>query len=230
MRNYSQAQKYAEMALENGPNTIIDYNTITVANPLPKYLASSEVIYGRISASVGAQYVPTQAFLLSFDQNDLRLKLYYTGLGNYSFPRGTTTFISYGNGYANYQSWGPTVAEMRLIVAECTARANDLPTALQQLDDVRKNRIAKSAYQPYQSAVQQDVLQQVLSERTFEFAYTGMRWFDMRRLNAEGLMTTVNRYDANNKVIASLAPNSPRYTLQIPLQVMFYHNNWTQNP
>ena len=119
---------------------------------------------------------------------------------------------------------------MRLIIAEAATRSGDLATALQQLDAVRKCRIASAHYLAYQSADQDSVLQKVLQERTFEMPYCGQRWFDMRRLNAEGRMQTVNRYDGTSKVIATLAPNSPRYTFQIPIQVMYYNSGWPQNP
>ena len=128
-----------------------------------------------------------------------------------------------------FPNWGTSVAEMRLIIAEAAARANDLPAALQQLDLVRKYRFKSADYRIYQSNNQEAVLSKVLAERTFEFPYNGMRWFDMRRLDTESRMATVNRYDGTNAVMASLPPHSNKYTLQIPLQVMYFNPGWPQN-
>lgn len=69
-----------------------------------------------------------------------------------------------------------------------------------------------------------------IKERAFELAYNGLRWFDMRRLDKEGMMETVHRYDADGNIIATLEPDSPKYTLQIPFEVMEYHSDWQQNP
>ena len=119
---------------------------------------------------------------------------------------------------------------MKLIIAEAAARSGDLTTALQQLDDIRTNRIQASSYVKFQSNNQASVLQAVLGERSNELPFSGLRWFDMRRLDKEGKMNTVYRYDANGNVIATLAPHSPRYTLQIPIQVLAFNPNMQQNP
>jgi hypothetical protein len=119
---------------------------------------------------------------------------------------------------------------MRLILAEAAARANDLPTAINELHLVRKCRFAPADYVKYESDDQDEVFKKVLTERTFELAYSAHRWFDMRRLDAEGLMPEVKRYDGQGNVIATLSPNSNKYTLQIPMQVLYYNTNWPQNP
>jgi hypothetical protein len=51
----------------------------------------------------------------------------------------------------------------------------------------------------------------------------------MRRLDKEGRMATVNRYDAAGTAIAALAPHSASYTLQIPIQTLYFNPNWPQN-
>ena len=129
-----------------------------------------------------------------------------------------------------YPNVGTSVAEMRLILAEAAARSNDLTAACNQLHDVRKCRFAPADYVRFDSTDQESVLTTVLKERIFEFPFHGMRWFDMRRLAAEGRMETVTRLDRNGVVAATLEPNSPRYTLQIPMQVMIFNPNWKQNP
>ncbi len=237
MHNYPEAQKNAQLALANGPNTVIDYNVSGVAGiGLP--IVRTEAIYARMAVSAGnvSAEVPTVTFLRSFATGDLRLKFWYLPTTNLSFPtRGTTLFYP---GAPNivaptqnpYQNWGTSVAEMRLIIAEGAARSNDLSIALTQLDLVRKCRIPSNVYTKFSSAIQETVIQTVLKERVFEMPFNGTRWFDMRRLDAEGRMPTVIRQNSTGATIATLAPGSPRYTLQIPLQIMYYHPDWIQNP
>ena len=130
----------------------------------------------------------------------------------------------------NYPNQGTSVAEMRLILAEVAARSNDLSGACNELDLVRKCRFLTDTYVKFESDDQEEVLQKVLQERNLEFPYCGMRWFDMRRLDAKGRMSAVNRYDAEGNVIATLSPGSAKYTLQIPIQVLYFNPDWPQNP
>ncbi len=234
MGDYTKASKNAQLALDNFESpTVLDWSGLTDATAIPILNIRSDAIYARLAgASYMGMDVPTIAFLKSFNKKDLRLNFYYTKLGNYTFPtRGKVNIKSSGvsGGYA-YLSWGPSVAEMRLIIAEAAARANDLPTALEQLHLVRKCRFKAVDYVRYQSTVQSDVLNKILDERTWEFAFVGMRWFDMRRLDNEGRMPQVVRYNGAGAVAATLAPHSDRYTLQIPDQVMYYNPDWKQNP
>lgn len=232
MSNFALAQKYAELALSNGPDSIANFNTLS-ASPslaLPTLMIRTDAIYARIPVSYSFTAYPTLSFLRSFNKKDLRFKYYYFNIGDTTFQtRGSVYYVNGGNGATGIQNWGTSVIEMRLIIAEAAARNNNLSTALQQLDIVRRCRILSSGYHPYQSTNKDSVLQYVLDERAFEFAFTGMRWFDMRRMNKEGRMDIITRYDGQNNIIGTLPPNSPRYTLQIPLQVMMFNNGWVQN-
>ncbi len=245
MGDYTKAAQNAQLALDNGPNTILDYSTMDNESDIPELLRRADAIYARFSTNHYQEETPTIAFLQSFDSTDLRLKFYYNNLGGYSFTtRGITRYspggVSDGNTFAN---WGTTVAEMRLILAEAAVRANELERACDELDSLRKKRFPKFIvdntvtppdttfrYEKFESTNQEEVLQKVLAERTFEFPYCGMRFFDMKRLDAEGRMPEVNRYDGEGNVIATLSPGSNKYTLQIPIQVLYFNPDWPQNP
>ena len=240
MGDYTKAAENAQLALDNGPNTILDYSTMFNVAQIPTLLVREDAIYARFSTSYYRDEIPTLAFLQSFDITDLRLNFfyskenYYSDLGDYTFTtRDEISYYGRGVPYATAMpNWGTSVAEMRLIIAEAAARVNELETAINQLDLLRKKRFRAMDYVKHDPAnpVQEEVLQKILDERTFEFAYCGLRWFDMRRLDAEGRMPAVNRYDEEGTLVATLPPGSARYTLQIPIQVMLYHTNWTQNP
>lgn len=231
MGNYTKAAEYAQLALNNGPNTIVDYTSLTDAKGIPAIIKRPDAIYARISGLANSE-IPTLDFLKSFDQTDLRLKMFYRLLDNYTFTvRGRTTFWHTGAVSGTAQpNWGISVAEMRLVIAEVAARTNDLTKACDELDVLRKKRFPVAGYQKYSSTNKEEVLQKVLAERNFEMAFTGTRWFDMRRLDAEGRMPVVNRYNGLGAIIATLSPGSKRYTLQIPLQVLYYNPGWVQNP
>jgi tetratricopeptide (TPR) repeat protein len=232
MRDFEQAGKNARLALDNSQTTILDYGALAGVGSMSPLPVRAGAIYAKLPRTTYTQLPPTLGFLKSFHTKDLRLAFYYTNLGDYSFQkRGDVIFMGIGVQYSGaYPNCGTSVEEMRLILAEIAARANDLPMALDQLDQVRKNRFKPADYQKFVSNVQEEVLNRILKERTFEFAFNGLRWFDMRRLDAENRMPEIKRYDGQDKVIASLPPHSDKYTLQIPLQVMYFHPDWPQNP
>ncbi len=226
-RNYTEAQKNAELALANTKAVMVDFNgTLPSTNLLGTH---PDVIYGRM---VIGQAPATLDFMRSFASNDLRVRKLYYSTDSYRFvTRGATLFYPAAiTPVFTYTNTGTSFQEMKLIAAECAARSNNLSAALQHLDDVRKNRFATASYVRYESGDQEDVLQEVLKERSHELPFNGLRWLDMRRLDKENRMETVNRYDAQGTIIATLPPHSDRYTLQIPVQVLSFNPGMPQNP
>lgn len=229
--NYPQAQKYAEMALANTKAVMLDYNG---ANPATNMLGvQGDVIYGRMSLTYGVSAALN--YMSTFLPNDLRVKKLYTSTDPAKYTtRGATQYspplVSPATNYY-YTNTGTSVQEMKLIAAEGAARAGtaaSLNTALQYLDDVRKNRF--SSYSKYTSTDKESVLQEILLERYHELGFSGLRWFDMRRLDKENRMGTVTRLNAQKAVVATLEPHSNKYTLQIPYQVISFNPDMPQNP
>jgi len=226
-RNYPDAQKNAALALENTRAVMMDFNGTLPASALLSI--QQDVIYGR--QAVG--YIPaTLEFMRTYESNDLRVKLLYFSTDGYTYiTRGATNYVpAFVTPSLQYTNIGTSVQEMKLIIAECAARSNDLTTALQQVNDIRKNRFTPANYQAVESNDQPTVLEAVLRERRHELPFAGLRWFDMRRLDKENKMETVYRYDAQGNVIAELPPHSPHYTLQIPAQVLSFNPDMPQNP
>jgi starch-binding outer membrane protein, SusD/RagB family len=226
-RNYTDARKNAELALTSGYATMIDLNgTLPTSDVLG---TQPDVIYGRV---VLGSATPTLEFMRTFASNDLRVRKFYRSSDNYAFTvRGATTYIpSVLTPVFKYLNTGTSVQEMKLIIAECAARSNDLAVALQQLDEVKKTRVASATYVRFQSTDPEAVLQEVLKERNRELPFCGLRWFDMRRLDKENRMPAVKRYNAQGGVIATLEPHSTRYTWQIPVQALAFNPGMEQNP
>lgn len=233
MGNYPKAAQHAQLALDKGPNVIIDYTTLTNAKDVPHLIKRADAIYARTAgASYNSFEAPTLEFLKTFNTKDLRLKFYYSPITDLSFTvRGRTNFrhagAVAGSGSPN---WGISVAEMRLIIAEAAVRNNELTKACDALDVLRKRRFLAADYVKFTSTDKETVFKKVFEERGLELAFSGMRWFDMKRLDAEGLMPTVSRYSGTAQLLSSLEPGSARYTLQIPKQVLVFNPTWAQNP
>jgi hypothetical protein len=226
-RDYKKARENAGLALAGSTSTMmVDYNNITASNQFRALSVRPDAIYARMGET---SFYPTVEFMQSHNIRDTRVRLTYLP-GTISPQRGASFYFFGGTSYGSFANAGTSVQEMKLIIAEAAARSNELAEALKQLDEVRKNRIQTAYYQPYQSSDPEFVLQRILEERKFEFPGIGLRWFDMRRLDAENRMPAVKRYDARANVIATLAPHSPRYTLQIPDLVLRYNPGMQQNP
>jgi len=228
-REYTEAQRYAELALASTRAIMIDYTNAATFPATTNVVSHPDAIYGRSSAAAG---ISISAELKSmFAANDARRTVLYTNWA--STVRGATLFYAQAVTNAfSFTNSGTTVQEMHLIAAEGAARANNLATALVHLNEVRRNRYTGTPVtsRDFTSTIQDVVLTEVLAERRRELPFHGLRWFDMRRFDMEDRMPVVTRLNAQNGVIATLEPHSSKYTLQIPIQVIAFNPDMIQNP
>lgn len=228
-REYTEAQRNAELALANTLATMIDYTNSATFPTTTNVVSHPDVIYGRATNAAGIPI--TAEFKSTFATNDARRTVLYYNWA--STVRGATAFYAAAvTPPFQLTNTGTTVQEMRLIVAECAARANSLTTALTNLNEIRRNRYTGTPItsRDFSSGDQNVVLTEVLAERRRELPFHGLRWFDMRRFDMENRMLAVIRTNAQNTVIATLDPHSSRYTLQVPIQVLAFNPNMIQNP
>ncbi|WP_316791372.1 RagB/SusD family nutrient uptake outer membrane protein [Pedobacter frigoris] len=225
-REYTEALRYAELALANTRATMIDYTTPASFPTTQNVVSHPDAIYGKGYAAAG---IPIALdFKASFASNDARRTILYSSWT--STARGVTAFYAAAvTPTFQLTNSGTTVQEMRLIAAECAARANNLTDALNHLNIVRRARYTGTS-RDFSSADQNVVFTEVLAERRRELPFHSLRWFDMRRFDMENTMQAVTRTNAQNTVIATLEPHSPRYTLQIPIQVTAFNPDMPQNP
>lgn len=228
-REYTEARRYAELALANTRATMIDYTNSTSFPTTTNVVSHPDVIYGRATATFGLSL--SAEFKSTFSGNDARRTILYTNFANPA--RGVTLYFAAAvTPVFQLTNSGTSVQEMRLIAAEGAARANDLTSALANLNEVRRNRYTGTPLnsRDFNSAIQNEVLDEVLAERRRELSFHSLRWFDMRRLDMENRMPAVTRTNAQNVVIATLEPKSSKYTLQIPIQVTAFNPDMIQNP
>lgn len=225
MGDYNSAAANAQQAMDKTSAAMLDFN-----EPYP--VASDGLVASRPDAiyarAFGYNRAASNDFMQTFDLDDLRLSLFYGNNDGWTFTERGSTYIRNTSSFP--MNRGTSVQEMKLIIAEAAVREGDLTTALQQLNEIRMLRFSEDNYEALVSDDQETVFDWVIRERKFEFAFNGLRWFDMRRLANEGRMPTVYRYDGEGNIIATLEPNSPKYTLQIPAQILKYHPDWSPNP
>ena len=224
MGDYANALNYSDKALKLY-STLSDYNQLSAsaAHPFVKY--NDEVIfhctlYGNSFSNVSRLLIDTNLYS-SYQQNDLRLPLFFTTVaaghsykGSYS---GSSTFFG-----------GIATDELFLIRAECYARMNNTSAALADLNTLMITRFKTGTFIPFAASDAGDALNLILAERRKELLYRGLRWTDLRRLNLES-GRAVNITRKLNGTVYSLPANDPRYILPIP-DLVIQLSGIAQNP
>jgi hypothetical protein len=209
--DYALAGNDADSSLQIYP-TLIDYNTGTVFST-----NNDETLYQNNQAESSSALfylqfgnyalIDTNLYAL-YDSNDLRKTLFFApnGLGYFNL---LNTYDGYG-----YCFSGLATDECYLIRAESFARAGNINSAMQDLNELLVRRYRTGTFVPHVAAGVQDAIAQILLERRKELFLRGVRFTDLRRLNKEGYNITLTR--KLNGQIYSLPPNSPLYVLPIP--------------
>lgn len=214
MEDFDNSLKYADLVLASGDAAVLNYNDY-VGQSLPATNSSPEELFVRYAYST-LRY--SDELLSKYKLSaDLRIQLLATKQTNGSYN------------YAAAQSYSPNrgigYPEIYLNKAECLARSGDIDGALEIINtDIRENRFDAADYTPLTAATKEQAINAVLQERRRELAFKGVRWIDMKRLDAEGRMPAVNRIGLDGTtVLATLVPGSVNYTFQIPLQVQAFN-------
>ncbi|HEY1165777.1 MAG TPA: RagB/SusD family nutrient uptake outer membrane protein [Chitinophaga sp.] len=228
MQEYALAGAYADSCLQLYKR-LIDYNTLDPAANVPIARFSDEVIFEAIapvSDISPSLYRMDTLLYAAYTANDLRREIYFsnnTGFavfkGDYS-GLGSTDIINIFTGIVT--------DEMYLVKAECNARAANTAAAMQALNALLLTRWKTGAFVPLTATGPADALQKILTERRKELLFRGARWSDLRRLkdDPQFSVTPVRILDGQRY---ELAPNSPRYALQLPRSVI-EKTGMPQNP
>lgn len=222
MKDYDNAGLYADSCLRLY-DSLMDFNSLNASATAPISRFNKEVIF-HLSSLASTPYNPTRAKIdsnlyNSYHANDLRKTVYFKA--NTGANAGTYAFKGDydGSGINGIQYAGIITDEMYLIRAECYARAGNTPLALKDLNTLLKTRWKAGLFSDVTATDANDALSKILIERRKELLFRGTRWSDLRRLMNEGAFSVTPRRIINNQTY-DLPPNSPRYVLKIPQQVI----------
>ncbi|OQP58897.1 RagB/SusD family nutrient uptake outer membrane protein [Niastella populi] len=194
------------------PTTVNDIENVYSKNMTNGYITASQTLV-YITPETAALYGPT----------DLRFTRYFAN--SFTFPNGLKL---YRRGSTSVSFWGLRVPELYLFRAEVKARDEDLAGAVSDLEYLRKNRMpAADAVVPAAAqASKMALLQFIMEERIREFAVTGYRWFDMRRLSVDPLFGNTinfkhNVYDATGDIKETFTlTNTDQMAFPIPPKIV----------
>lgn len=163
------------------------------------------------------------AVLAKYDPADLRLKFFYGTdyfTGSIQLP-----YLLHNSPLAI--NFGPSLPGLYLMLAECKARTGDLAGATADLITLRSNRLP-AAKAGVDATTQEGLIRFAVDERLREYACTGMRWFDMRRLSNDPLFKNVTYTHQLGSATFTLPKK--RLTLKIPPKILMLNPGMEDNP
>lgn len=210
MQDYTDAQQYAEVAIAKN-NSLIDFNTLALSAAFPMQRYNDEVIFHSTIAAytilLTTRLIIDSILYRSYETNDLRKTAWFRiNTGNQTFKGsydGSTTFFN-----------GLATDECYLTKAECLARNNNVPQAMDVLNQLLVTRCKAGTFVNRSADNSSQALALILTERRKELLFRGIRWTDLRRnnLNPE-TATTLTR--VLNGTTYTLKPGSKNYVLPI---------------
>ncbi len=213
MGNYEAAESYADSCLRMNA-ALLDYNKLNAADRYPVALFNPEVIFATfvppatIVSSTRAKIVP--GLLSSYQADDLRKPVFYLQNGGAYYFKGTY--------FQPALFFGLATDEMYLTLAECQVRNGKVEAGLQALNRLLLARFKTGTFVPLAAGNKATALNMVLNERRKELVMRGLRWMDVKRLNADGQGIVLNRTIAGT--VYTLEPNDKRYALPLPEDII----------
>jgi tetratricopeptide (TPR) repeat protein len=246
MNKYDEALKNATLALAE-KSTVSDYDVlmllategVTAAQDALQDLYDKEAYVIKQYRFQGGFTSGTVApdVVALFTAADLRKSLVITNISEerddeLGYVRVETDF--YRNARSFNINLAPDIPEMYLIRAECNARKGDIAKVVEDLNIL----ISKRTVTAFRSMTElteanfpskEAALGFVLQERRREMILTGMRLFDLKRLNLEPAFAKDVVHTIGDKTYTAKA-GSNKLIFPIPAQVLHYNPNMKQNP
>lgn len=243
MQDYQKAADYATEVLATTPS-LYDLNTKAAdatAAALPFINSSNPEIlfsFGDYYISYFAQsangcFPASESLKGCYESNDLRYGrktgAYIREQGNF-FGKQYTTFKGGSSSKTQLFGFALRSAEAYLNRAEAYAMMEKPDLAMDDINELRRARIAKASYAKLNITNTQEVMDLIKLERRREFCYEQHRWFDLRRWGMPEIVHEfVDEYNPYATSVYVLEAGDDAYTLPIPVSVINYQPEMPNN-
>ncbi|MCT4614261.1 MAG: RagB/SusD family nutrient uptake outer membrane protein [Marinifilaceae bacterium] len=215
MKEYTEAEKYASLAIDNSNSSIMNLNSdfdkefISIDNPEIIFTYGNKKKYDFSYMFGCISYRTSEDLLSKYTSSDKRKDLFfkskYFGYRPNKFKSGTTN--SYGKAYRIYEAY--------LNRAEANYYLSEYGKALKDLKYIYTFR--HDDEEDIQITDNSDILDLIKLDRRLEFCFENHRWFDLRRY---GMPELKHRYlTEEGEINCSLPELSKAYTLPIPRNI-----------
>jgi SusD family. len=242
MENWDKVIEHVNASLKGAPS-LCDLNTYSLDKPSSPRNATNQIISKSfpevmyIGGSHRYEIQPAQTTMCvsedlvnTYSSDDKRKDIYFEEQGSWAFYR--YLLVKYG---ASEQEFVWRTAELYLNRAEAYAmkfKAGDQKSgasAVEDLNILRRNRIANVSYTPYTLSTVDDLVTFLRAERRRELCFeNSSRWFDLRRYG----MPSIRHMWVDAAGIHSyytLKVNDLGYVLPIPTKALTLNTNLVQN-
>lgn len=209
MGQWQQALTAAQAVIKAHPYL----ENLNTSNTLPNSYASAENILA-LEQNITGTYAtigrPSASLMSSYLTGDMRRTKFYKRVtsSSYTLTKGGSETYS-----SSFRS-----AEFYLTAAEAAARLGERETSEAMLDTLLKNRYTPTVYLQRQQAIaamsNDELINEILTERYRELAFEGHRWFDLRRTTEPAITKTYNGTSY------TLQQGDSRYTLRFPSEAV----------
>lgn len=213
MGDYEKSLFYATQAL-GLQHSLMDFNTLNPDSEFTIPDFNEEITFWaamRYERHLYPAKIPRSIFD-SYDENDLRKAVYFI-----EDSENNVLFTGYYNNQ-NGSSAAVAVDELYLMVAECYARLDEVPEAMNKLNQLLITRWKEGTFVNFTAGSKEEALAIILSERRKELLIRGLRWPDLKRYNRDGANITLNRKVNGQNFV--LLPNDLRYAIAIPEEII----------
>lgn len=219
MNSFDKALSHAESALQVH-ESLLDFNALDSTMTYPVPLANQEVIYHSVAYSYSgfARSPETRMDTLlyrSYDDGDLRKSIYYVKREN-----GAVNFRgSFASSYDHFT--GLTTGELYLVIAECKAMMGDMEGSVNAMETLLKSRFRNGDIPSWPDFTMDSLIEKVLLERKKELVFRGLRWSDLKRFIASGVVEVELKRVLNGQE-HSLEPLMENMVFPVPKEEFLY--------
>lgn len=234
-QEFAQAEEAAKKSLQHNSYLFDWVAWDTSTKPVPEIGYNNEENlyfgYGTSNSPVGNSIGPR--LVQKYTAGDLRKERFFWYNNVYILP-GNYTFREYrdpGTFYTRtikFNINGMKVSETMLMLAECYVRSGKIADGLKILNDIRKKRILPESYQDLTANTKEEAFAQVMDERSRELVLTPNNFYDIRRLEAEGIRQSVDRVLPNGQIY-TVRSNSPVFVMPFPRDAIEQSGTLKQN-
>jgi len=171
-----------------------------------------------------------------YSPSDLRLNYFASrNINGFPFTPPFPVPDVYVNRGGLFENRGIKLADVYLLRAESKARTNDLAGAIEDLEFLRRHRMASEDVAVPTGLSQDELVRFVFDERTREFAVKGELWYDMRRLWDDALFQDMKPYEhvlygEDGSVRETYTLDEKRLVLRFSERVMSENPDMVNNP
>lgn len=207
-QNWEKALESANYVIQGG-DKLLDLSKLNSSSSYPFSLFNEETVYYQQMQPTALTIRPSteigKDLYGSYLPNDRRRGLFF----RLNPTQGALFKGSYSGGFQLFT--GISLSEMYLTAAEAAIRTGKVSEGLQRLNELGATRY--SAFQPWVGLSQEKALELTMGERRKELVFRGLRWMDMKRINAQNPSFTPSR---TLKGQVYMLENEEQYILNIP--------------